>query len=89
MSRIYVGGGPWHSRRVSTSELPTRLPRWMLARRGSTLPVERMRARLSAYVYGGILVLGAIAVASGDTIADGHAALVVASQVLRGPAARR
>lgn len=54
----------------------------MLVRRGRTLPVERIRARLSAYVYGGILVLGAIAVASGETIADGHAALVVASTTL-------
>lgn len=54
----------------------------MLARRGRTLPVERIRARLSAYVYGGILVLGAVAVASGETIADGHAALVVAATTL-------
>lgn len=38
-----------------------------------------MRLRLAAYVYGGILVLGAIAVANGETIADGHAALVVAA----------
>jgi O-antigen/teichoic acid export membrane protein len=64
---------------VSTVELPTRLPRWLLVRRGKSLPVERMRLRLAAYVYGGILVLGAIAVANGETIADGHAALVVAA----------
>lgn len=51
----------------------------MLVRRGKSLPVERMRLRLAAYVYGGILVLGAIAVANGETIADGHAALVVAA----------
>lgn len=38
-----------------------------------------MRLRLAAYVYGGILVLGAIAAANGETIADGHAALVVAA----------
>ena len=52
---------------MSTVELPTRLPRWLLVRRGKSLPVERMRLRLAAYVYGGILVLGAIAVANGET----------------------
>ncbi|BAU31584.1 hypothetical protein [Microcella alkaliphila] len=64
---------------MSTVELPTRLPRWLLARRGTSLPVERMRLRLAAYVYGGTLVLGAIALANGETIVDGHAALVVAA----------
>jgi len=67
---------------VSTVDAPTRLPRWLLVRRGQSLPIERMRLRLAAYVYGGILVLGAIAVANGETIADGHAALVVAATTL-------
>lgn len=59
--------------------MPTRLPRWLLVRRGHTLPIERMRLRLAAYVYGGILVPGAIALANGETIADGHAAFLVAA----------
>lgn len=64
---------------MTTTDLPTRLPRWMLVRQGSSLPVERMRLRLAAFVYGGILVLGAVAVATGETIASGHAAIVVAA----------
>lgn len=43
------------------------------------LPLERKRARLSAYVYGNILVLAAVATSTPETIANGHAAIVVAA----------
>lgn len=39
--------------------------------------VERGRARVSAYVYGNILVLAAVLTATPHTIEDGHAAVVV------------
>jgi hypothetical protein len=39
--------------------------------------VERGRARVSAYVYGNILVLAAVLTATPHTIDDGHAAVVV------------
>ena len=41
------------------------------------IPTERARARVSAYVYGNILVLGAVATATPHTLHNGHAALVV------------
>jgi hypothetical protein len=41
------------------------------------LPPERKRARLTAYVYGNILVLAAVATATPHTIENGHAAVVV------------
>jgi hypothetical protein len=41
------------------------------------LPVERKRARITAYVYGNILVLAAVATATPATIENGHAAVVV------------
>ncbi|MBZ5739888.1 hypothetical protein [Nocardioides mangrovi] len=41
------------------------------------LPVERGRARIAAYVYGNILVLGAVVSATPHTIEDGHAVIVV------------
>jgi hypothetical protein len=40
---------------------------------------ERKRARLTAYVYGNILVLAAVATATPHTIENGHAAVVVAA----------
>jgi hypothetical protein len=42
-----------------------------------TLPTERVRARLSAYVYGNILVLAAVATATPHSLETGHAAVVV------------
>ncbi|MGC4935892.1 hypothetical protein ACLQ3C_19680 [Gordonia sp. DT30] len=46
-------------------------------RRGGPLPAHRAASRLSAYVYGNILVLAAVVVASGESIYDGHAGLIV------------
>lgn len=54
-----------------------RMPGWMIARPGESLTIERLRLRLAAYVYGNILVLAAIVVATGKTIAAGEAPLVV------------
>lgn len=54
-----------------------RMPGWMIARPGENLTIERLRLRLAAYVYGNILVLAAIVVATGKTIAAGEAALIV------------
>ena len=39
--------------------------------------VERARARVTAFVYGNILVLAAVLTATPDSVGDGHAALVV------------
>ena len=41
------------------------------------LTVERVRERVSAYVYGNILVLAALATTTPHSVEDGHAALVV------------
>jgi hypothetical protein len=41
------------------------------------MPPERVRARLTAYVYGNILVLAAVATATPHTIENGHAMIVV------------
>ena len=41
------------------------------------LPPARLRARLSAYVYGNILVLAAVGTATPHTIDNGHAVVVV------------
>jgi hypothetical protein len=54
-----------------------RMPAWMLTRGGEHLPVERLRLRLAAYVYGNILVLAAIVLATGKSIVGGEAALFV------------
>lgn len=54
-----------------------RLPRWMLARRGESLPLERVRSRIAAYVYGTILVLAALATQSRASIEEGVAAIAV------------
>ncbi len=50
----------------------------MTDRAGDDLPTERLRVRLSAYVYGNILVLAAIVIATGKSIVGGDAALLVA-----------
>ncbi|WP_439564134.1 hypothetical protein [Microcella sp.] len=55
----------------------SRMPGWMIARAGEQLSVERLRVRLAAYVYGNILVLTAIVIATGKSIAGGEAALLV------------
>lgn len=57
---------------------PRRMPGWMTTRSGEPLTVERQRLRLAAYIYGNILVLAAIVVATGKSIAGGEAALIVA-----------
>lgn len=54
-----------------------RMPGWMLAKPGEELGIERLRLRLAAYVYGNILVLAAIVVATGKSIVGGEAALLV------------
>ena len=41
------------------------------------LPPQRVRARLTAYIYGNVLVLGAVATATPETIESGHAVVVV------------
>jgi VIT1/CCC1 family predicted Fe2+/Mn2+ transporter len=46
------------------------------------LPPERKRARITAYVYGNILVLAAVATATPATIENGHAAVVVAATTI-------
>ncbi|MCW2775742.1 MAG: uncharacterized protein JWN91_4068 [Nocardioides sp.] len=46
------------------------------------LPPERKRARVTAYVYGNILVLAAVATATPETIENGHAAVVVAATTI-------
>ena len=43
----------------------------------SNLPSHRARARLTAYIYGNVLVLGAVATATPETIENGHAVVVV------------
>ncbi|MDL9937871.1 hypothetical protein QSJ18_14045 [Gordonia sp. ABSL1-1] len=56
------------------------LPGWrgiLTERRGGPLVAHRAAARLSAYVYGNILVLAAIAVATVHTVEDGVATLIV------------
>ncbi|MGW0037677.1 hypothetical protein [Gordonia sp. NPDC003376] len=55
-------------------------PTWfrkLTERRGGALPRHRATSRLSAYVYGNILVLAAVVVATTHTITDGTAALIV------------
>ena len=59
-----------------------RMPGWMIARAGEQLPIERLRLRLSAYVYGNILVLTAIVIATGKSIVGGEAALLVSVTAL-------
>lgn len=54
-----------------------RMPAWMIARSGQHLTIERLRLRLAAYVYGNILVLAAVVIATGKSIAGGEAALLV------------
>ena len=54
-----------------------RMPGWMIARPGEQLSVDRLRLRLAAYVYGNILVLTAIVIATGKSIVGGEAALLV------------
>lgn len=57
---------------------PRRMPAWMTSQSGEPLTVERQRLRVAAYIYGNILVLAAIAVATGSSIDSGYATLVVA-----------
>ncbi|UYN83560.1 MAG: hypothetical protein KIT89_12910 [Microcella sp.] len=65
------------------SEVTTpRMPGWMLAHSGEHLTIERLRLRLSAYVYGNILVLAAIVIATGKSIVGGEAALLVSVTAL-------
>lgn len=59
-----------------------RLPGWMIAQPGEQLTVERQRVRLAAYVYGNILVLAAIVIATGKSIVGGEAALLVSVTAL-------
>lgn len=61
----------------TTGDQQPRLPGWMIARPGEHLSVERQRMRLAAYVYGNILVLAAIVLATGKSIGSGEAALLV------------
>lgn len=59
-----------------------RMPGWMIARPGERLTIERLRVRLAAYVYGNILVLAAVGIATGSSIDSGEATLVVAVTTL-------
>lgn len=72
-------GAPTDAEHAATA-LPgrPRVPGWMATRSGEPLTIERQRLRLSAYIYGNILVLAAIAVATGKSIVGGEAALIVA-----------
>lgn len=54
-----------------------RMPGWMIARSGETISMERLRIRLAAYIYGNILTLAAIAIATGETIDSGYATILV------------
>ena len=51
------------------------------SRRGAPphLPIERARARLSAFVYGNLLVLGALIGARPESVGDGQAIVLVAA----------
>ncbi|GAB18452.1 hypothetical protein GOEFS_054_00660 [Gordonia effusa NBRC 100432] len=51
--------------------------RILTERRAGPLPARRASARLSAYVYGNILALAAVVIATPAAIVDGHAAAVV------------
>lgn len=63
---------------MTTELVPAeRLPHWMLARRGAALPIERVRSRIAAYVYGTILVLAALATQSRESIQEGLGAIAV------------
>ncbi|MGV9669033.1 MULTISPECIES: hypothetical protein [unclassified Gordonia (in: high G+C Gram-positive bacteria)] len=56
------------------------VPAWygvLTERRGGPLAPRRAASRLSAYVYGNILVLAAVVLASSSTIDEGHAPLIV------------
>ncbi|NMO00036.1 hypothetical protein HH308_02270 [Gordonia sp. TBRC 11910] len=53
--------------------------RKLTERTDGPLTTARATARLSAYVYGNILALGAVVIATPESIADGDAALVVAA----------
>ncbi|MFD0366059.1 hypothetical protein ACFQZZ_31855 [Nocardia sp. GCM10030253] len=52
--------------------------RLLVRRSQGPLPPERATARLSAYVYGNILALASVAIATTATIGDGTAAALVA-----------
>ncbi|RFA16281.1 hypothetical protein B7R21_02565 [Subtercola boreus] len=58
-----------------TSPRVPRLPRWL--RSSGELPLPRIRSRVSAYLYGNILVLAAVIGASDETEAHWSALLVV------------
>ena len=49
----------------------------ILVRRPLNLPVERVRSRVGAYIYGNILVLAAIIATSPESIAHGSAVVFV------------
>ncbi|MDO9589720.1 MAG: hypothetical protein Q7J04_01080, partial [Microcella sp.] len=67
---------------ASVTVVTPRMPAWMIAHGGEHLTVERLRVRLAAYVYGNILVLAAIVVATGKSIVGGEAALLVTATAL-------
>ncbi len=55
----------------------SRVPGWLMPKPGEELSIDRQRLRLAAYVYGNILVLAAVALATGKSIVGGEAALLV------------
>ncbi len=63
--------------RETTRAPRTGLHRRLVARRDGPLTAERASARLSAYVYGNVLTLAAVAAASQHAIETGTAALLV------------
>lgn len=54
-----------------------RMPGWLMPPPGEELSLERQRLRLAAYVYGNILVLAAVVLATGKSIVGGEAAVLV------------
>lgn len=66
----------------STALRRPRMPAWMTSRSGAPLDIDRQRVRLAAYVYGNILVLAAVVIATGKSIVGGEAALLVSVTTL-------
>jgi hypothetical protein len=54
-----------------------RIPHWL--RSSNELPLARVRSRVSAYLYGNILVLAAVAASTPDSILHGAALITVAA----------
>ena len=63
-----------------SSPRPPRLPRWL--RSSEDLPLARSRTRISSYLYGNILVLGAVVASSPASILQGTAVIIVAATTL-------